>query len=562
MDMAHRLHLPHAARASAPGDFAAAALEAVSEGIIVFDHTHLVRLFSRRALALLGFGRAAAPSARLDLLLEASPRLDQRATDALLGACSAATLRPHEDPPMTELSWPGSPGLSFGLRRAAPDAWALRIAEAAPTPEDADLAPDPLTRLVSRGMFLARVAARLNRPLNRREPCAVLCVRLDGLRAVADTLGQQAADGLLVGVAGRLRGSLRDSDLAARVAGEEFAVLQGDVAGPPDAFALAQRMVTVLSEPYDTKGDLLGLGARIGIAIAPEDGEDPERLLRQARLAARRARAYGADAVRRFDPAMDAEARSRLALETALRRAIAEERLTLHYQPQLTLADMRLSGFEALLRWSDPLHGAVPPGVFVPLAERLGLMPRLGAWVLRSACRQAAAWPAPLPVAVNVAPVQFETGGLVAEVTRALREAELPPDRLELEVTESVLSDTARDALAQLRELRGLGVRIAMDDFGTGYSSLTRLTAFPFDRLKIDRSFIHGLAGGGQAEAVVRAVAELGQRLGLATTAEGVETEAQREGVLGLGCTDAQGYLFGHPVPAEDIPATIARFGG
>jgi len=304
---------------------------------------------------------------------------------------------------------------------------------------------------------------------------------------------------------------------------------------------------------------MLGLGARIGIAVAPADGEDAERLLRRARLASHRARAHGRDTVRRFDPSMDAEARSRLALEGALRRAVAQEAMALHYQPQLVLADGRLSGFEALLRWTDPLHGAVPPSVLVPLAERLGLMSALGAWVLRTACREAASWPAPLVVAVNVAPVQFEGGQLVRDVRAALRETGLDPRRLELEVTETVLLGSDAGVLAQLAELRAMGISIAMDDFGTGYSSLARLGSFPFDRLKIDRSFVRSLPDGGQAEEIVRAVTELGRRLGLATTAEGIETEAQRDRARGLGCTAAQGFLFGRPMPAAELAGLIAR---
>jgi len=560
MDLAQRLHPATATLSSPVEDIAAAAMEMLSEGLIVFDQGLAIRLSSRRALTLLGFGRTTGAAGTLAALLESAPRLDQRATHALLAACSAAAMRPGEDPSLAELAFPGAPGLAFALRRPAPQAWALRIAETGASAQDLSLAPDVLTRLVGRAMFVARITALLNRPVQRRSPCAVLCIRLDGLRAVADTLGQPMADALLQAAAERLRGALRDSDLAGRIGGDELAVLQGEAVATEDAEALGMRIAALLSDPYLVGEDWLGLGARIGVALAPADGDEAERLLRRARLASRRARPHGRGAVRRFDPAMDAEARSRLALEAALRRAVAEEALVLHYQPQLTLAEIRLTGFEALLRWSDPHHGSVPPSVFVPLAERLGLMPHLGAWVLRSACLEAASWPRPLTVAVNIAPVQFENGRLVADVSRALREAGLDPRRLELEVTESVLLHSDEGTLAQLRALRALGVRIAMDDFGTGYSSLARLTSFPFDRLKIDRSFVRDLPQGGQSAAIVRAVAELGQRLGLATTAEGVETEAQRDGLRGLGCTDAQGFLFGRPMPAAEVPAAMARF--
>lgn len=524
----------------------------VAEGLLTFNEDLHVGLLSGRAVALLGLSRTGREARSLHEALEASPRLDREATAALMAACLAATL-PEADAE-TSLHLPGAPGLRFRIRRAAGASWALSIRP------DALLGAggtDPLTGLADRTMFEARLGAALDRPSRRRAGGAVLLCELEGIRAINQVLGHATGEDLLRAAARRLQAAVRDADLVARLAGEEFAVLQTEVADAAHASALAGRLVELLGRPYLIGGETLVIAPRIGIAVAPADGEEAATLMRRAAMARNEAPAEGQGGFRRFSPEMDRRWQELRALEAALRRAVAEHQFELHYQPQVTLPEGRLTGFEALIRWRHPERGLLSPAVFLPVAERLGLMRRIGTWVLREASRAAAAWPAPLSVAVNLAPAQLEDGRLPEEVEAALQAAGLPPSRLELEVTETVLLATADSALRQLLTLRARGVGIAMDDFGTGHSSLTQLRVFPFDRLKIDRSFVQDLTQGGDAAAIVRAVAGLGRSLGIAVTAEGVETEDQLRGLSAEGCDAAQGYLFGRPVPLAMVPAVI-----
>lgn len=539
---------PVSAPGAAPGSAAGPA-----EGLITFNEDLHLGLLSGRAVALLGLTRRGREARSLHEALGASPRLDRDATAALMAACLGATL-PGADPETT-LRLPGAPGLCFRIRRAAGASWALAILA-----EDAFGAggTDPLTGLADRTMFEARLGAALDRPARRRSGHAVLLCELEGIRAVNQVLGHATGEDLLRAAARRLQAAVRDADLVARLAGEEFAVLQTEIAEPAHAASLARRLVELLGRPYLIGGETLVITPRIGIAVAPADGEEAGTLMRRAAMARNEAPADGAGGFRRFSPEMDRRWQELRALEAALRRAVVEDQFELHYQPQVSLPDGRLTGFEALIRWRHPERGLLSPDVFLPLAERLGLMRRIGGWVLREACRAAAAWPAPLSVAVNIASAQLEDGRLPEEVEAALHAAGLPPARLELEVTETVLLASTDSALRQLRALRERGVGIAMDDFGTGHSSLTRLRAFPFDRLKIDRSFVQDLPRGGEAAAIVRAVAGLGRSLGIAVTAEGVETEEQLRGLSAEGCDAAQGYLFGRPVPPAQVPAVIA----
>lgn len=524
-----------------------------AEGLISFDADLHLGVVSGRAAALLGLPRAGREARTLGELLEASPRLDHEAVAALMAAALAATLpEGGDEADLLELS--GAPGLAFTLRRAAGGSWAIGIFPRAAFGQGGT---DPLTGLADRVMFEARLSAALGRPARRRMGCAVLLCELEGLRAVNQLFGHATGEDVLRAAGRRLQAAVRDSDLVARLAGEEFAVLQTEVSAPEQAAALAGRLVALLGRPYLIAGETLVVTPRIGLAIAPADGEAAGQLLRRAAMARNEAPAEGEGGWRRFGPEMDRRWQEVRALETALRRAVAENQFELHFQPQVALPDGRLTGFEALIRWRHPERGLLAPAQFLPLAERLGLMRRIGTWVLREACRAAATWPEPLRVAVNLAPAQFEDGALVAEVEAALSDSGLPPERLELEVTETVLLATAEAALDQLRALRALGVGIAVDDFGTGHSSLTQLRVFPFDRLKIDRSFVKDLPRGGDAAAIVRAVAGLGRSLGMAVTAEGVETEEQLDGLCAEGCDAAQGYLFGRPVPLAMVPGVI-----
>ena len=531
---------------------------AATEGLLSFDADLHVGLVTGRAIGLLGLSRGRRQARGLNELLETSPRLDRDAVAALLAACLAATL--PEATAVPELRLAGAPGLRFSIRRASSGSWMMAM-----VPEtllaDGAAGFDPLTGLADRAMFVARLGAALDRPPRRRSGGAVLLCDIEGIRAVNQVLGHAIGEDLLRAAARRLQAAVRDADLVARLAGEEFAVLQSEVDDPERAAALGGRLVALLGRPYLIAGEVVVVTPRVGIAVAPADGDSAAELLRRAAMARNETAAEGAGGYRRFSPEMDRRWQEQRALETALRQAVAEHAFELHFQPQVALPDGRLTGFEALIRWRHPERGLLAPAVFLPVAERLGLMRRVGTWVLREACRHAAAWPAPLTVAVNIAPAQLEDGGLPEVVAAALDAAGLPAERLELEVTEGVLLATADAALRQLLDLRASGVRFAMDDFGTGHSSLTQLRAFPFDRLKIDRSFVQDLPGGGDAAAIVRAVAGLGRSLGIAVTAEGVETVEQLDRLRAEGCDAAQGYLFGRPEPVARVPEMIAAIG-
>lgn len=540
----------------------AGAAEAARAGIaeigsgatLSFDAGLRVGVVSGRAAALLGLSRAAPGLRCLAELLDASPRLDREAVAALIAACHATALGMHGQ--AAGLRFAGAPGLCFHILPASGASWLLAVAADHKLPGGGGA--DPLTGLADRPMFEARLAAALDRPSRRVGGCAVLLCELEGIRAVNNVLGHAIGEDLLRAAARRLQAAVRDGDLVARLAGEEFAVLQGNVPDATHAAALAGRLVDLLGRPYIISGETVVVTPRIGAAIAPADGADAGLLLRRAAMARHETPAEGSGSWRRFSPEMDVRWREARAIEAALRLAVAEEQFELHYQPQVALPEGRLTGFEALIRWRHPQRGLLTPACFLPVAERLGLMRPIGAWVLREACRAAAGWGGGLRVAVNIAPSQFEDGTLVEVVGQALAASGLDPRALELEVTETVLLASGDSALGQLLALRRCGVGIAMDDFGTGHSSLTQLRVFPFDRIKIDRSFVTDLPSGGDAAAIVRAVTGLGRSLGIAVTAEGVETEAQLQELLKEGCDAAQGYLFGHPMPGAALAQMIA----
>lgn len=526
------------------------------EGVLSFDMNMRAGFISGRAGTLLGLSRNARQAQGLAELLASSPRIDADAAAALMAACFHATLPDNAGD--ADLHLPGAPGLRFGIRRASAGSWVLSILDDQTLPGGGGF--DQQTGLADRAMFEARLAAALSRPNRRRAGGGVLLCDLDGIREVNQMLGHAVGEDLVRAAARRLQAALREGDLVARMAGEEFAILQNDVTDPDRAAALAERLVGLLSRPYLIRGETVVVRPRIGVALAPADGTEAELLLRRAGLAQREVAAEGQGAWRRFTLEMDERWQETRTLEAALRLAIAEGQFELFFQPLIALPACRLTGFEALIRWRHPERGVLPPASFLPAAERIGLMGPMGDWVMAEACRMAATWPAELQVAVNIAPAQFESGRLPETVARALQQSGLEPGRLELEVTESVLLAASDLALHQLRALRERGVRIAMDDFGTGHSSLTQLRAFPFDRLKIDRSFVKDLEAGGDAAAIVRAVAGLGRSLGIAVTAEGVETDAQLGHILAEGCDAAQGYLFGRPVEAAQVPDVVQRF--
>jgi len=383
----------------------------------------------------------------------------------------------------------------------------------------------------------------------------VLMLDLDRFKEVNDTLGHPAGDALLESVAERLRACVRKSDMVARLGGDEFAIVHfAERAAAAEAELLAKRIVEVLGAPFDLAGQLAAIGASIGIAVAPEDGADPDTLMKNADLALYRSKSEGRGTYRFFAPEMDERMQARRNLEADLRNALRDKQFTVHYQPLVNLETDQICGFEALLRWAHPDRGNVGPSEFIPLAEETGLILPIGEWVLREACIEAAGWPDHLKIAVNLSPAQFRSPSLVQTVMSALADAGMPANRLELEVTESVMLQDEAAAFATLGRLRDLGVRIALDDFGTGYSSLSSLRKFPFNKIKIDRSFVSDLSEANvDALAVVRSIAQLGVSLGIATTAEGVETEHQLDRVRAEGCTEIQGYFICPPSPASEI---------
>jgi diguanylate cyclase (GGDEF)-like protein len=376
-------------------------------------------------------------------------------------------------------------------------------------------------------------------------------------KSVNDTLGHQAGDLLLQQVADRLRSAARRSDLVCRVAGDEFAVLQCGVSQPTSSTTLGRRLIDTLARPFELGGQLVQIGASVGVAIAPFDGEQADQLLKYAAIALSRAEEEGRNTLRYFEPAMDARMKARRETELDLRAAVDNAQFELAFQPLVSLTDLRVTGVEALLRWDHPQRGRISPADFIPLAEDTGLIIPIGRWVLRQACQMAATWPDSVRVAVNVSPVQFRSPSLVQDVLAALDAARLPASRLELEITEAVLLGDSAHALSLMCELRGHGVRISMDDFGTGYSSLSYLRRFPFDKIKIDRSFVEGVDTQGEALAIVQAVKALANALGMATTVEGVETQAQLLAVQLAGCDEVQGFYFSRPRPASEIAQVI-----
>jgi diguanylate cyclase (GGDEF)-like protein len=411
---------------------------------------------------------------------------------------------------------------------------------------------DALTDLPNRVLLRERLGEALTY-VERGQRLAVLCLDLDQFKNVNDTLGHAVGDELLRVVAGRLRGCVRETDTISRVGGDEFSIIQVDIADATDAERLARRISEAVSAPYDLSGHLVIVNTSIGIALAPADGTEADDLLKNADMALYGAKADGRGVYKFFEPTMDARMKERCALELALRKALEHGEFELYYQPTVSLLNEDVHGCEALLRWNHPERGVVPPLEFIPVAEEIGLIVTLGEWVIRQACADAAKWPGNVSVAVNLSPTQLNSKNLVPTVLSALATSQLPAHRLELEITETVLMQNTETTLRTLHQLRALGIRIAMDDFGTGYSSLSYLRSFPFDKIKIDRCFINGLGDSPGSAAIVRAVADLADSLSMSTTAEGVETRAQLDHVRELGCTDVQGYFYSRPVPIRDL---------
>ena len=411
---------------------------------------------------------------------------------------------------------------------------------------------DALTDLPNRVLLLEQLNHEIKR-VKRGECLAVLCLDLDQFKSVNDALGHHIGDELLKLVGERLRGCTRELDIVARMGGDEFAIIMTQMEQAADAATLSKRIRDSVIKPYQIEGHQIVTDISIGISVAPMDAVESDELLRNADMALYDAKGDGRGTFRFFEPEMNTRMKVRRELEMDLRNALASEEFELHYQPLVVLETNEVNGFEALLRWNHPTRGLISPAEFIPIAEETGLIVPLGEWVLKAACNEAVDWPGHIKVAVNLSPAQLNSRNLVTMVTSALDDSGMPPDRLQLEITESVLLQNTFTTLATLHELRKMGVQIALDDFGTGYSSLSYLRSFPFDKIKIDRSFIQDLSNGSEPLAIVNAVAGLAKCLNMTSTAEGVETQQQMDVLQSIGCTEMQGYLFSHARPASEI---------
>ncbi len=413
---------------------------------------------------------------------------------------------------------------------------------------------DALTGLANRAEFNARLEEASERLKRNGGPVTLMMIDLDKFKAVNDTLGHPAGDRLLVEVGQRLQSTIRETDVLARLGGDEFAIIQeGGLNQHEGAIALALRIINAISHPFDLGGHQASVGTSIGIALAPEHGVEPEELLKSADLALYDAKANGRNDFRIYHAAMLEVAHTQQSAESELRDAIARGEFELHYQPVVDVKTRRLCGVEALVRWQHPTRGLIAPDHFIPLAESTGLIVPLGEWILQRACMDAASWPAHVKVAINISAVQFKRGNLFEVILCTLVESGLAPERLELEITETSLLENQEAHLATIRQLKNLGISMVLDDFGTGYSSVTYLTNFPFDKIKIDRTFTKGVLTRRDCAAVVSSVLALAQGLGKATTVEGIETEEQLEYVRKAGADLGQGYLFGRPVPISQL---------
>jgi diguanylate cyclase (GGDEF)-like protein len=411
---------------------------------------------------------------------------------------------------------------------------------------------DALTDLPNRVLLRERLEHELKR-VKRGENLAILCLDLDHFKSVNDTLGHPIGDELLKLVADRLRGCTREPDTIARLGGDEFAIIMTQMHQPGDAAALSRRIRESIIRPYQVDGHQIISDISIGISIAPIDGAEPDQLLKNADMALYGAKADGRGMYRFFEAEMDKRMKERRDLEMDLRQALTNGEFALHYQPLVNLQTNEITAFEALLRWNHPTRGQISPANFVPIAEETGLIVSIGEWVLRTACNETANWPKHVKVAVNLSPAQLKSKNLVSMVMNALADCGMQPNRLQLEITETMLMQNTFATLNTLHQLRKLGVQIAMDDFGTGYSSLSYLRSFPFDKIKIDRSFIQDLSNGAEPRAIVHAVAGLAKCLNMISTAEGVETQQQLDTLQAVGCTEMQGYLFSRAKPADEI---------
>ena len=417
---------------------------------------------------------------------------------------------------------------------------------------------DALTDLPNRVLFMTHLQSSVSEARPERG-CAIYCLDLDGFKHVNDNFGHSVGDQLLKGVATRLRAAIPELSMPARLGGDEFAILQTGVASHEQCDPIASRIIATLSQPFDIEGKSIIIGVSIGITLAPADGSDPDQLLRNADLALYKAKDDGKGTHRFFEGEMDRRLHDRRLLEVDMPKAITNGEFEVYYQPIVELRTRKVKSFEALIRWNHPERGQIMPARFIPIAEETGLILPLGEWVLRTACLQAAHWPKTIGVAVNLSASQFKSGKLIQLALNAIASAGLAPNRLELEITETLLLHDEPNTLAILRQLRELGIKISLDDFGTGYSSLAYLRKFRFDKIKIDRSFVQDMLLREDCRAIIRGVVSMARSLNITTIIEGVETKEQVEAAKADGCDDGQGYLFAKPMPMNEVAGFLTR---
>lgn len=541
-----------------------AALSNMLQGLAMFDREGRLLVCNRRCHQLLGgAGSEAAPGSSFDALLGSGSSCGQLTHEdvqiltAWVAQVAAARL------PETFI-WQIASGPVFSVSYQPMDdaGWLVTFEDITQRRQAEERVTylahhDPLTGLPNR-ILLDKRLKEMSARIVLGQQSAVLCLDLDRFKRVNDSLGHPIGDALLKSAAQRLLACVREVDTVTRLGGDEFAILLSGIRQPLDATSLAGWLIEVLSQPFQVDGHQVVIGASVGIAFGPQDGIDGQQLLRNADLALYGAKVDGGGVVRLFHAKMDAEMQARRALELDLRAALRDGQFNLFFQPFVDIATRAVTGYEALLRWQHPRRGLVMPTEFVAMAEEIGLIVPIAEWVLQHACHTAIRWPAHLKVSVNISPIQFRGQGLVAAVEFALRASGLAPERLELEITETVLLNETASTLTTLHAIRELGVAIVMDDFGTGYSSLSYLRQFPFNKIKIDQSFVRDLQTRKDCAAIIRAVTSLGTDLGMSTTAEGVETLQQFEVLAQAGCTAVQGFMFGLPCPAELIQFELA----
>ena len=535
------------------------AVNNMSQGLLLYDENARIVLFNQRYLDMYGLSPdVVKPGLHFCDLIAYRKRIGSFKGDADAFcertlrnvAAKKATHNIIETPDGREIEIGNQPLKSGGWVATQEDITERRRAER----QIAHLAHyDALTDLPNRVLFREQLERELERIKRSGGQFAMLYIDIDEFKSVNDSLGHPVGDELLKAVAGRLRHCVRDTDFVARLGGDEFAVVQTGIGGPSDAMDLVKRIYDTIREPYQCLGHHVTSDASIGIAMAPHDGTDLDQLLKSADLAMYGAKADGRRTYRFFEAEMDAKVKARRTLELDMRQAIVDGGFEIHYQPVVNLRNNEVVGCEALLRWRHPERGMISPADFIPIAEETGLICEIGDWVLATACAEAMNWPPNIRLAVNVSPVQFRSHAFSLKVASVLATTGLSASRLELEITEAVLIRDDDAALNLLQHLRNIGVRIALDDFGTGYSSLSYLRRFPFDKIKIDRCFVDGITDGDGASAIVQAVINIANAQNMTTTAEGIETEPQREMLRDLGCTEMQGFLFSRPLPVEQI---------